>query len=126
MVPVGEDGLFQIARLGKELSELRHRDAAALCARDAVDALAAEIRALPRPEGIQPPVQHDLRCSFPADRQLVFKVPVGQIVQVPVALHPHFAALVKHSALLFGHCSTSPSIIGRSDIKVNNCPKQDK
>ena len=87
----------------KQLAKLCNRDAAVSRAANIVDAFPAEKRALALVQRVEDAVQHDLGGPFLTDHQLVFKMPVGHVAQVFVAMHPHLGVFIKDTPFLFRH-----------------------
>ena len=62
-------------------------------------------------QSVEDSVQHDLGGSFLTDHQLIFKMPMGHVAQVFVAMHPYLHVLVKKYAVPVSPFCTSSLLI---------------
>ena len=86
-----------------------------------VDTFPAEKSAVALVQSVEDSVQHDLGGSFLTDHQLIFKMPMGHVAQVFVAMHPYLHVLVKNTPFLAILHISSVDIMADLRGNVNKC-----
>ena len=92
----------------KQFAELGHGHTAALQPGNAVHGFRVEKRALALVQRIKAAVQQDFGGSLLADDELIFKMPMREVVQIFVAVNPDLCILIKNAPLLFRHGDVPP------------------